>query len=85
MNATMTSADARALAAALDRNTRAMLIDKPQWYSLEDLMTRWSMGRENVLAQLKQHAGYVGQHGKPVKIHLRDVMKIDAILEEYRR
>jgi hypothetical protein len=85
MNHPMSSGEARALIAALERNTRAHLAALPQWYDLADLQVRWSMGRDAVLVQLKHHLGYQGAPGKPVKIGLADVQRIDALLEEYRR
>jgi hypothetical protein len=72
----------RAHAETLAASTRAQLAALPQFYSLEDLQRRYALGRDAMRVVLAQHCGYVGERGKPTRIHLDQVLKLDALLRE---
>jgi hypothetical protein len=83
--ATQLDSDIRHLIQVVSQNTRAQLAALPQWWCAEDLAKRWHRGRDEVNALLYAHSGYVGERGKPMRIHVDDVLKIDEVLlAEYR-
>jgi len=59
----------------------ALLAGLPQVYDLDALRSRWSLGRDQVLAALHEYAGYQGERGRPVRIPVEVVLRLDRIIK----
>jgi hypothetical protein len=62
-------------------NTQAQLANLKQWWTLEALKERWALGRDNVIALLRERGAYEPRAGHPIRVHLKTVLELDAYLE----
>jgi hypothetical protein len=60
--------------------TRVLRSTIQQWFTLENLMERWALGRDTTIAVLREHGGYTPQRGVPIRVPLESVLKIDEAL-----
>ena len=60
--------------------TRVLRSTIQQWFTLENLMERWALGRDTTIALLREHGGYTPQRGVPIRVHIDTVLKIDEAL-----
>ena len=63
---------------------RAQLSSLPQWYESKQLQERWCMGRHQLVALLEREISYQGRGGKPIRVHVDDVLRIDNVLRAIR-
>lgn len=61
---------------------RAILSTHQQFFSLDDLMRRYALGRNAVRELLILNKIIIPRRGTPVRVPLRDVLRLDEILRE---
>jgi hypothetical protein len=66
---------------AANRLSRAHL---KQWFKGPALQDRWELSADALSALLQREAGHVPAPGKPVRVHLDDVLRIDELLRAGR-
>lgn len=64
--------------AYLARVTRAAL---PQWLDLATLCTRYALDAHQVRAQIQAHQLRSEPHGRGLRMHIDDVLRLDELLE----
>lgn len=76
----------RAVAPVMRELSEALRLQCPQWYRVDDLMRRWAMSRNQVDAFLYQQRRTGGMMitGGDFRIHYRDVLELDRVLEVRR-
>lgn len=87
MSTTLTPAQAaqldqalRSLAMQVALNTRVQRAALPQWLDLEALCARYALDSKQVRAQLAQHAIPHVPHGRGLRCHIDDVLRLDELL-----
>ncbi len=71
----------RAHAQVVARNTAVALLTIPQVWGMKELRAHYpAYGEAQILALLEKHCGYVGTRGKPVSVHVDQVLKLDSAL-----
>ena len=74
----------RNLLLAVSEQTTIARAALPQFYSVADLMRRWSCSHDAVIQHLATYCGYVGARGVKPSVSLDDVLKIDrALVDQY--
>jgi hypothetical protein len=74
----------RQLVAAITQSNRLTRAHLKQWYKGPALQDRWELSPQDLSALLQREIGYVPQPGKPVRVHLDQVLKIDELLRAGR-
>lgn len=70
----------RQLIPAINTLVRMQRATLKQWYSGKELQERWAMGDGTLIVFLQRQISYVGERGKPVRVHLDDVLRLDEVL-----
>ncbi len=70
----------RQLIPALNTMARLQRATLVQWYDAKSLTERWCLGHKALIAFLEREIGYVGERGKPLRVHLDDVLRLDEVL-----
>jgi hypothetical protein len=55
-------------------------ISTPQWMTAAELKTRWKCNERELHDMLISGIRYTGKKGQPIKVHIDDVIKMDAIV-----
>ncbi len=57
-------------------------LNQPQWWSMEMLREHYAaLTDQQILGHLHEHCGYRGSPGVKLKIHLNQVLTLDAFFE----
>jgi hypothetical protein len=74
----------RQLIACMHTSNRLAHAHLKQWYKGPALQDRWELSPEALSALLQREIGFKPAPGKPIRVHLDDVLKIDELLRAGR-
>jgi hypothetical protein len=67
-------------AAMVAESNRLLRASLKQWFTVDDLRERWALGRDHVIALLREKEAYRPAVGKPIRVPLAVVLVIDEEL-----